>query len=324
MRSGYDVAECRTARRRQLHPQSEKHQTGNLRQQLDELLTRTSALESTTQTFAPAETSAPVQPQRAQQLEPSPDVEPVHQLALRPPGPTLVQPTSLSPAQLVQLFSSSSNDVGALPRNLHHVDRQLPVTARGPVLALAACVIAVVTVGTSIALVATDRAAAPDTMFAANDAPAAPAPPVAAVAAPPPADLADRLDRLSSLATPSAAAIAVEPAKPIEDVAPKPAPEPPPHELSALPIETSSNALDPLQRGQQLIHVGNIQAGRLLLERAAERGSAEAALVLGLTYSKVHGARDEDSNVDLARHWLRRAAAMGATEAEAKRRELGN
>ena len=85
------------------------------------------------------------------------------------------------------------------------------------------------------------------------------------------------------------------------------------------PVIEAPKAIDLLQRGQRMLTNGNVQAARLLLERAAENGSAEAALSLANSY----GADNADGNVYLARRWYQRAAALGAPEAQSKLDALG-
>ncbi len=74
-----------------------------------------------------------------------------------------------------------------------------------------------------------------------------------------------------------------------------------------------------LQRGEAALAIGDITAARLLYERAADAGSAEAALALGKTYD-IHflldtGAPGSAANQDLAANWYRRAADLGDSRA---------
>ncbi len=84
-----------------------------------------------------------------------------------------------------------------------------------------------------------------------------------------------------------------------------PAARPPPDKL--LPVL--------LQRGNAALAGGDITAARLLFERAASAGSAEAALALGNTYDirflLETGAVGSAANQDLAAKWYRRAADLG-------------
>jgi TPR repeat protein len=61
---------------------------------------------------------------------------------------------------------------------------------------------------------------------------------------------------------------------------------------------------------------------RALYERAAELGSAPAALALGTTYDPNRlwslGALGLAGNKERARHWYRRASELGSAEAKAR------
>jgi TPR repeat protein len=64
---------------------------------------------------------------------------------------------------------------------------------------------------------------------------------------------------------------------------------------------------------------GDISAARLLLQRAAEAGSAEAALALGSTFDPVVirqlGAVGVQGDAATAREWYQRAAQAGSRAA---------
>ncbi len=70
-----------------------------------------------------------------------------------------------------------------------------------------------------------------------------------------------------------------------------------------------------LQRDDAALATGDITAARLLYERAANAGSAAAALALGKTYDSRFlpdtGVRGSAANQDLAAQWYRRAEALG-------------
>ncbi len=82
-----------------------------------------------------------------------------------------------------------------------------------------------------------------------------------------------------------------------------------------------------LKRGEELLRTGDIASARLLLRRAANAGSAPAALAMGgtfdgavLTQLGVLGfARDANQ----ARFWYRKAAEQGSSEAEQRLEVLG-
>ena len=78
-----------------------------------------------------------------------------------------------------------------------------------------------------------------------------------------------------------------------------------------------------VKRAQELLATGDLQAGRLLLLRAAEARDARAALLLAKTFdpilSKQFGAADPEPDLAQARNWYQKAEEWGASEA---RRQL--
>jgi hypothetical protein len=78
-----------------------------------------------------------------------------------------------------------------------------------------------------------------------------------------------------------------------------------------------------VKRAQELLATGDLQAGRLLLLRAAEARDARAALLLAKTFdpilSKQFGAADPERDLAQARNWYQKAEEWGASEA---RRQL--
>jgi hypothetical protein len=74
-----------------------------------------------------------------------------------------------------------------------------------------------------------------------------------------------------------------------------------------------------IKRGQQLLASGDIAPARLLLQRAANGGSAEAALTLGGTYDpdvlREIGVLGFAPNPAMAREWYQKALELGANEA---------
>ena len=75
-----------------------------------------------------------------------------------------------------------------------------------------------------------------------------------------------------------------------------------------------------LKHGQELIAEGKFSVARLVLARAAEAGSAPAALAVGGTYDpgmrEVSGARpDAPPDTAMARAWYEKAKDLGSTEA---------
>ncbi|MFZ4805925.1 MAG: hypothetical protein ACOYLQ_01615 [Hyphomicrobiaceae bacterium] len=73
-----------------------------------------------------------------------------------------------------------------------------------------------------------------------------------------------------------------------------------------------------LRRGQLMLDSGSVGGARLLLERAAEMGSGEAALTLGRTYDPATlpllGATGLSADRNLARRWYERAVTLGLSE----------
>jgi len=97
--------------------------------------------------------------------------------------------------------------------------------------------------------------------------------------------------------------------------------------------EPSESSLDPaevgrlLNRGQAFLNQGDVSAARLALERVAEAGEARAALALGATYDpmilKRMGMVGIRPDVEKARSWYERAAALGSAEANQRLTALG-
>ena len=105
--------------------------------------------------------------------------------------------------------------------------------------------------------------------------------------------------------------------------APQPTAEPP---SSDAPVaQTVSVALDSdeiamlLKRGKDALSTGDFASARLLLRRAAEAGSAEAALALGATFDPLVlrrlGAIGAAPDAAQARQWYQKAVALGSPTA---------
>jgi hypothetical protein len=126
----------------------------------------------------------------------------------------------------------------------------------------------------------------------------------------PPSQLAES-GSLSSNAPQQAASLAA-PQPPSSAVAKQPFPKQPAamddNEISAL-----------IKRGNNLLKEGDFAAARLLFERAANAGSAEAALALGSTYDplaiKRLGAIAVKPDIESARKWYQIAADRGSAAA---------
>jgi hypothetical protein len=80
-----------------------------------------------------------------------------------------------------------------------------------------------------------------------------------------------------------------------------------------------------LKRGNELLSSGDIAAAQLVLRRAAEAGSAQAAMILAGTYDPALieklGTHGFTPNVTVARQWYEKAKQLGSIEA-ARRLEL--
>jgi TPR repeat protein len=74
-----------------------------------------------------------------------------------------------------------------------------------------------------------------------------------------------------------------------------------------------------LKRGKDAFSTGDLAAARLLLRRAAEGGSAEAALALGATFDPLVirrlGAIGAAPDAAQARQWYQKAVVLGSTTA---------
>jgi hypothetical protein len=83
-----------------------------------------------------------------------------------------------------------------------------------------------------------------------------------------------------------------------------------------------------INRGKAFLNDGDIVSARLVLRRAAEAGSAEAALALGASYDplviKQTGAVGVQADAEQARQWYQKAAALGSTVASSHLANLAN
>jgi TPR repeat protein len=81
-----------------------------------------------------------------------------------------------------------------------------------------------------------------------------------------------------------------------------------------------------IKRGQDFLNQGDFAAARLLFKRAADAGSAEAALALGSTYDPVVikklGAVAVSPDVERALKWYATAADRGSFDAAERYAEL--
>lgn len=104
---------------------------------------------------------------------------------------------------------------------------------------------------------------------------------------------------------------------------PAPSPEAKPEPAKASPAPIDTDALR--KQAQALLGRGDIAGARLLLTKLAERGQADAAYELALTYDEEvltkAGLQNIEGDSDTARNWYAQAAKGGHGEA-AKRLEL--
>jgi hypothetical protein len=82
-----------------------------------------------------------------------------------------------------------------------------------------------------------------------------------------------------------------------------------------------------LQKGDEQLAEGNVSSARLLFEKAADAGLAQAAMSLAATYDKAElariGVRGIQPDDKLAKQWYERALQLGAREAEQRLQRLG-
>ncbi|MGZ8410845.1 MAG: hypothetical protein ACXWVS_13155, partial [Hyphomicrobium sp.] len=85
---------------------------------------------------------------------------------------------------------------------------------------------------------------------------------------------------------------------------------------------------DLLDHGNRLLELGDVAAARLFYGMAAERGSAEGALLMGVTFDPLyferHGIRGTRPHVSKAVDWYEKAAALGSPAAEERKNALAS
>ena len=116
---------------------------------------------------------------------------------------------------------------------------------------------------------------------------------------------------------------APSPAEAMPAAAPQPLSAPPSSDAAvtqivSLPLDSDEIAML-LKRGKDAFSTGDLAAARLLLRRAAEAGSAEAALALGATFDPTVlrrlGAIGAAPDAAQARQWYQKAVALGSPTA---------
>lgn len=89
----------------------------------------------------------------------------------------------------------------------------------------------------------------------------------------------------------------------------------------AAPVDEAAIAKQ-IAKAREFLGIGQVGAARLVLQRAADSGSAEAALLLGDTYDPVRlfqlGARGLVGDMEKATFWYGRADELGSPEAKAR------
>jgi hypothetical protein len=134
------------------------------------------------------------------------------------------------------------------------------------------------------------------------------------------------------------AALQLPPSAPALIAAPSAAPAPsassPPPATAAAPPSKPIRTLAPdeiallVKQGERFIATGDLATARGVFQRAAEAGSAYAALALGKTYDPLVlaklGVIGMSADVEKARSWYRTAASLGSTEARQRLQGLAN
>jgi len=83
-----------------------------------------------------------------------------------------------------------------------------------------------------------------------------------------------------------------------------------------------------LRRADDFIKTGDLSSARLLLQRAVEAGSMQAALTLAGTFDPNvlagQGFQDGAADIAMARFWYERAEQLGSSEAPRRLRLLAS
>jgi hypothetical protein len=143
----------------------------------------------------------------------------------------------------------------------------------------------------------------------------------ATAAAPPQAPAASKVTTAAASPTPAPTAAAPVAAAPATSKAAAAAAPPP------MDNESRERALKFVKRGSEELAGGRVAPARLLFERAAEMGLAQAAMALAATYDAAELSQPHLRNVlpdpVEARRWYERAQAMGAADAGVRLQRLG-
>jgi hypothetical protein len=115
--------------------------------------------------------------------------------------------------------------------------------------------------------------------------------------------------------------------RPVPAGRPEPGPAPASPSMVALTPTDRDRALALLRKGEDQLAQGLVAPARLLFERAADLGLAEAALALGATYDAAEldkpNLRGIGAEAKEAKRWYERALELGATDADIRLRRLG-
>ena len=155
---------------------------------------------------------------------------------------------------------------------------------------------------------------------AMNDtAPVSPESPESPVSSVPPVSSISPVSSVSPLSSVPSVSAPAAPDRPMPSLAPPPAAAPSsPQGASTVPLAAAEIATM-VKRGKDFLMSGDIASARLLLRRAADGGSAEAALALGATFDPLVirrlGAVGMTSDIAQARQWYQRAADLGSAAA---------
>jgi TPR repeat protein len=83
-----------------------------------------------------------------------------------------------------------------------------------------------------------------------------------------------------------------------------------------------------MKQGEQFIAAGDVVTARIVFQRAAEAGDANAAMALGATYDPTVlaklGVAGLGADVEQARTWYQKAESLGSTEATRRLAILAN
>jgi hypothetical protein len=100
------------------------------------------------------------------------------------------------------------------------------------------------------------------------------------------------------------------------------------------PANKATRVLDPeeiklfMKQGEQFIAAGDVVTARIVVQRAAEAGDADAAVALGGTYDPIVlanlGVAGLGANVEKARVWYQKAESLGSSEATRRLAILAN